>query len=270
MIVLTIVCVWLAFLGNSARRQNLAVAALEKAGGSIHYDFEYVATPSEPIGWKFDPDATPPEPIWLLKLTGVGYFHNPVSVTFLGGGLTENELAMLAQLPKLKSVTLCETKLVDEQRKTIRSIQDADVFVFKHLTQLQLLDLRGADVRGSGLENLANLKQLQEISLIGVPLGDEGMKWIGQLSALRKLRHEAPDKKGIPVITDAGLAAITDLSNLELLELESTQISDAGISYLKTMKKLRDVDLEATQVTPAGIRMLQKALPKASISGPLE
>jgi Leucine-rich repeat (LRR) protein len=268
MIVLTIVCVWLAFLGNSARRQNLAVAALEKAGGSIHYDFEYVATPSEPIGWKFDPDATPSEPIWLLKLTGFGYFHNAVSVTFLGGGLTENELAMLAQLPQLKSVTLCETKLVDEQRKTIRPIQDIDLAVFKDLTQLQVLNLRGADVHGPGFGSLAKLQRLQEIDLIGVPLGDEGMKWIGQLGTLRELRHEAPANAGVPVVTDAGLAAINKLSNLEVLYLEGTQVSDAGVPYLKPLTKLKDVDLDETQVTPAGIRALQQALPRASISGP--
>lgn len=189
---------------------------------------------------------------------------------FSGGGLTESELALLAQLPKLKWVSLCETKIVDDRRKLVRPIQDADLAVLKNLTELECLNLQGADIHGPGFEYLAKLQRLQEIDLVGVPLGDEGMKWIGQLTALRELRHEAPDKKGIPVITDAGLAAITNLSNLELLELEWTQVSDAGISYLKTMKKLRDVDLEETQVTPAGIRMLQKALPKASISGPLE
>ena len=266
----TVVCLWMAFLGNSARRQNLVVAALEKAGGTIRYDFQVVATPGKAPGWSLDLNAEPPEPGWLLKLIGFGYFHNVAAVGFSGGGLTESELALLAQLPKLKWVSLCETKIVDDRRKLVRPIQDADLAVLKNLTELECLNLQGADIHGPGFEYLAKLQRLQEIDLVGVPLGDEGMKWIGQLTALRELRHEAPDKKGIPVITDAGLAAITNLSNLELLELEWTQVSDAGISYLKTMKKLRDVDLEETQVTPAGIRMLQKALPKASISGPLE
>ncbi len=264
----TVVCLWMAFLGNSARRQNLVVAALEKAGGTIRYDYQVVATPGKAPGWSCDPDAEPPEPSWLLKLTGCGYFHNVVAVGFLGGGVTESELALLAQLPKLKSVTLCETKIVDNRRKLARPIQDVDLAVLKSLIELECLNLQGADIHGPGFENLSKLQRLQEIDLVGVPMGDEGLKWIGQLTALRELRHEAPATAGAPVITDAGLAAIGKLSNLEVLYLDGTQVSDAGIPYLKPLKKLADVDLDETQVTLAGIHALKEALPKASITGP--
>jgi len=67
-------------------------------------------------------------------------------------------------------------------------------------------------------------------------------------------------------ITDAGLANVKGLTQLQSLNLNGTKITDAGLEHLKGLANLQTLDLEATRVTNAGIADLKKALPNCKIS----
>ena len=65
-------------------------------------------------------------------------------------------------------------------------------------------------------------------------------------------------------VSDAGLATLAKLSNLERLHLENTKIGDAGIAQLAGLSKLEYLNLYGTKVSDAGLGKLEgnKALKK--------
>lgn len=62
-------------------------------------------------------------------------------------------------------------------------------------------------------------------------------------------------------VTDADLAHLSALTELEYLDLYDTMIGDAGLENLKGLTKLNFVMLKQTNVTVAGAARLRQALP---------
>lgn len=66
-------------------------------------------------------------------------------------------------------------------------------------------------------------------------------------------------------VTDADLACLPVLTNIEWLDLSGTQITDDGLRHLKAMRQLRWLSLRGTQTTDAGRAALREALDKTKI-----
>jgi beta-lactamase regulating signal transducer with metallopeptidase domain len=66
-------------------------------------------------------------------------------------------------------------------------------------------------------------------------------------------------------VTDAGLASLNGLPQVQVVSLWGTQISDAGVDNLKGLTNLTVLDLCETKVTDAGVKTLQRMLPKCKI-----
>lgn len=66
-------------------------------------------------------------------------------------------------------------------------------------------------------------------------------------------------------LTDAGLAHLLPLSQLQDLSLELSEITDAGLVQLKGFTQLQTLNLKGTKVTDAGIQTLQQALPNVKV-----
>jgi serine/threonine protein kinase len=58
-------------------------------------------------------------------------------------------------------------------------------------------------------------------------------------------------------VSDADLAELSGMSNLEALDLEGTPITDAGLAYLSRLSHLRRLDLSGTSVTDRGLGRLE-------------
>jgi hypothetical protein len=67
------------------------------------------------------------------------------------------------------------------------------------------------------------------------------------------------------MVTEAGLAHLKNLKQLELLSLHGIKIGGTGIRHLKAMKRLRILTLSHKSVTDAGVQALQEALPRLTI-----
>ena len=66
-------------------------------------------------------------------------------------------------------------------------------------------------------------------------------------------------------VTDAGLARLNGLPQVQVVSLWGTQVSDAGLENLKGLTNLRTLDLRETKVTDAGVKKLRQMLPKCNI-----
>ena len=67
-------------------------------------------------------------------------------------------------------------------------------------------------------------------------------------------------------ITDAGLAHLKNLTNLNYLNLYGTAVTDSGLEHLKGLRKLKHLYVWQTKVTEAGVKNLKAALPGLEIS----
>ena len=122
-VVVAVACSWLAAEMERARKQRETVEEIEKAGGTVSYDYQL-----DPYGdWDTRCQATGTSR-GCEKLLGDDLFVNVTEVSFA------------------KS-----------------AISDAGLEHLKGLTQLQRLDLRGTKVSDAGLEHLKGLTQLQRL-----------------------------------------------------------------------------------------------------------
>jgi hypothetical protein len=70
-----------------------------------------------------------------------------------------------------------------------------------------------------------------------------------------------------PQVTDAGLANLKGLGELQTLDLTGTKVTDAGLVQLEGLGQLQYLYLHRsfTKVTAAGVAKLQRALPNCKI-----
>ena len=240
LILTTIIAVWFAWWSYTARQQRVAVAALQKAGASVQYDFRLPLT-----GAMDDP---PQWPKWLLNHVGVDYFGSVNAVEFRGAETTDAKLEYLKGLTTLQWLDLGGAE-----------ISDAGLVDLKGLTALQGLGLGGTPVTDAGLKHLAVLKALQGLSLDNTLITDAGVEYLKKLTSLEKLDLHNTQ------VTDAGLKYLNSLTGLETLQLENTQVTDAGLEHLKGLIALQLLFLDGTPVTDAGVARLKQSLPNCNI-----
>src|SRR5580700_6645570 len=104
MVLVLLIGCGLGWIVHRARVQRDAVAAIERAGGSVRYDWglmsgvlESKGQPSSLKGW--------------VDRVGVDYFGNVTWVTLLGG--SDPELAFVRDLNRLEQLNLTESSVTD-------------------------------------------------------------------------------------------------------------------------------------------------------------
>jgi hypothetical protein len=117
-----------------------------------------------------------------------------------------------------------------------------------------------APIKDQDLADLAALKRLQALDLVGTVVTGEGLR---DLCTLRELKRLYLGSSGV---RDAGLKGVSTLVRLEELSLFQTKVTDEGLRELTSLKELRKLDLGKTKVTEKGVSELQKALPNCKIN----
>ena len=103
--------------------------------------------------------------------------------------------------------------------------------------------------------------QIVWLQLGQTALSDAGLAHIGKLKNLQKLHLEQTK------VTDAGLKQLRGLPYLEYLNLYGTAVTDAGLNELASLKSLRTVYVWQTSVTPQGLATLRKRKPSLAVIG---
>jgi hypothetical protein len=284
MLLIVVVAGWLGWICHRARVQREAVAAIERAGGRLSFDWEGDSL-------RLSLRAGMPEPGWLRRQLGPGFFEEVAYVSIRenaddalmrqvgrlhqlqwlsieGGNVTDAGLVHIRKLHRLRFVGLNHAPHVTAQGMANLSgltrlealwlptqADDAYLASIEALHALLELDLQGTRVTDAGMVHLAALRALTHLNLDDTEITDEGMKYLGQLSGLKQL-----DLAGTRV-TDVGMDAIGTLINLESLSLDETQVSDAGLLHLAALKRCQSIDVTGTKVTSAGIAAMKAKCP---------
>jgi internalin A len=157
-------------------------------------------------------DPTPADAVALIeKLKGRHLPKGSDKVTTVELGrkkVTDNDLKVIAALTTVRILNLGSEMTKDKSGKGIykSAITDEGVKNIAGMTQLQKLELDGANVTNAGLKHLSGMKSLTNLSLSGTKVTDEGME------------------------------ELKNLPKLQFLNLYDTKVTDTGISLLKRWK----------------------------------
>jgi Leucine Rich repeat len=221
---------------RGARLRRRAVAAVARAGGYAHYEWEDRATGASSR--------------WLLNTVGAEYLGEikRVFLAPLDADSLDSAMARVGALRGLEELTLRGNAATDGTLSYLRgSVMLRDLFVDSDR------------VGDKGLAYLAALPRLRDLRLSGTGITDGGMESISTLKDLETLDVSRT------AITDAGLDRIASLRHLKVLKLAFTKIDDDGVARLADLRELRSVDLRATGVTEVAARRLRRSLPNAMV-----
>jgi serine/threonine protein kinase len=210
--------------------------------------------------------------------------------------LSASDMARLAQLPRLESLSLADMRVTDSEIASLTSaaslthldlqdtpISDAALASLKKLANLQSLVLNRTRMSGAVLRDLAPLENLKELQLEGTPVRDRdlrNLKQFPQLTSLNLARTEVVGTwdgeirgpalqhvwrlKELTTLDLSGLRlqpnALTPPGRVEVpvrvLRLTGAKVSDDGLKHLSGFTSLRELSLGSTSVTDEGIKHL--------------
>ncbi|MEK6246539.1 MAG: hypothetical protein N2C12_00055, partial [Planctomycetales bacterium] len=177
LVLVTVVAVWLGWWSHKARQQREAVAAINKVGGQVAYDFQREGLET-PRHW----------PEWLVDWLGVDYFSNVTSLHLGNAQITDEGLKHLEGLQALKGLSLNNTQVTDKGLKHLDGLQT-----------LKWLRLGSTRVTDAGMKHLEGLQTLDRLYLDHAQVTDAGLKHLEGLTTLGELYINHT------LITDAGL-----------------------------------------------------------------
>lgn len=153
-------------------------------------------------------------PAWLRSIAGDRFFRRIVQVDLGDPKTTDDDLRRLAAAPRLRALVIAgNCKITD-----------------------------------AGLRHVAEMKHLDDLTVLGPATTDEGLKHLAKLAQVRFLDLMGP-------FTDLGLKNLSELRELRFLVLASPHLSDQGLSSLRSLSKLQGLILSAP-VTDGGMKHL--------------
>lgn len=180
----------------------------------------------------------------------------------IGQPLTARERSAAVELTRLREARLWWN---DQNRVIGASFKGVDAndhtlalaSVLPGLRTVVLVATPQARLTDNGLSRLTTHPALELLSISGNRITDTAMVHVGQMGNLRTLVLNCD-------ITDIGLEQLSELSNLERLDLTQSQITDAGMTQLKHFPRLKTLVLNGTHVTNASLPAIAelKALEK--------
>jgi beta-lactamase regulating signal transducer with metallopeptidase domain len=207
-------------------------------------------------------------------------------------GATDTVMPHIARLTGLKSLELFSTNVTDagmkhlvalkkiEHLTTSGRITDKGMIYVGQLLSLKYLELGGpSQVTDAGLQQVSKLTSLEGLALVGDRMGDEGLAHLRSLPQLSYLELQGTNfgdlgmvhlkqfqalkslyfSEGKAFISDAGLADIAEIPNLEELSLDSRgEVTDAGLAHLVKLHSLKKLSLPGAHLTDKGCAYLKQ------------
>ena len=157
----------MGWIVRSGRIQREAVAAVQRAGGSVAYDYQRTVSGGKP------------GPRWLLDYIGIDYLDNVFSVS-LSGKATDQLMWHVGHLAHLELLSL------DGSRVT-----DAGLVHLQGLHELRRLWLSRTKITDEGLRHVSGLIKLRTLVLSNSPVTDRGLANVERLTRLKGFTWKA-------------------------------------------------------------------------------
>ncbi|MVM30643.1 ribonuclease inhibitor [Spirosoma sp. HMF4905] len=193
----------------------------------------------------------------------------PVLASLGGGGPLETGGAKVAtgrnDGPPAPESPVLTMKVAAADPKVIGELKKAGLLVLplsKEQNQLEVSAVNAQtfnDTQAQLLPKLSN--QIVWLKLGDTEISDATLAQVARLKNLQKLHLEQTK------VTDAGLKQLKGLDYLEYLNLYGTAVTDAGLAELTNLKSLKTVYLWQTKVTEQGIANLKKNMPTLDVIG---
>ncbi len=288
MILILVVGAVVGWMAQTIRTQRQAVAAVQAAGGFVRYDWQIEILPNTFIGPL--PGTDPSAKRWVRRWLGDELFQSveQVSLFDLRSAAT---LAAISRFDRLE-ILVINDKTGDEVdygalRRLHRlaalhldgpGLTDTKLAAVCEIGSLRSLVIERCHATDAGFAHLARLRNLTHLTLYDTPnLTDAGLaRTLAEMPRLRSLdltgfprplpstiRGLARSQPGLVAlqlgdgpVTDADLAALGQLTQLEVVNLNGSAVTDAGVAHLAGLTKLRELHLNDVPITDVGLAHL--------------
>ena len=170
-----------------------------------------------------------------------------LSLAESGGSISDEDLAVLTQLPNLERLSLPQA--------TTRS-------GLRHVVQcpaLWNLHVGATNLTATDIDILADAPNLTELVL---KCGQLTPDWVAPLNRVKSLRTLAFDNDNNRV----DVSALAKLTNVTTLRVNLGTLTDEDLTHLASMRQLRQLDIPTNlAVSEAGVRKLHQQLPDCRI-----
>ena len=168
--------------------------------------------------------------------------------------ISDDGLVHLEQLEELRRLSLIKTRVNGDKLEPLEK-----------LARLELLDFNGTRVSSTDIDRLKQSLPDCEIRSTVDPLLAElranGNKFLPALEQIATIT-KTPKGQIVSVnirqrrFSDAGLAKLTGLKQLDRLSLQDTKVSNAGLKSLLGMKRLSELWLDKTSINDQGLQQI--------------
>jgi Leucine Rich repeat len=213
--------------------------AINSLKGVVPYEYDYQFSQQKDVKGEL------PEPSWLAKLLGVDSVHDVVKVDIFGNRFNTPEdfhraVSGLRHLKRLRELSISKSP----------TLQGQDLESIANLRELERLSLCEDRLEDGALQNLCKLERLQTLALMWNRFSGEGLASLGNLHRLEAI--DLYDNQ----VTDAGLSSFSKIASLKYLCLEKNQITDDGLKYLAPLTNLEYLQLAKNRITGKGLPQL--------------
>ena len=184
-------------------------------------------------------------------------------------------LDLLKLVPSLRHLDVSGIQRVDSGLWGL-ALNDVNMSRLARLTQLESLNLAGANISDRGLDRpghelarrkelhslpkISPLVNLRELDLTRTHVHNADLAVLVKLSNLRRLRLGYAGN-----VDDGAISTLTNLLEIEELHLPATNIGDATLDAMQKIATLRKLTVGETKVTAEGIARFRAARPDCEV-----
>lgn len=166
---------------------------------------------------------------------------------------TDEDLIVLDNHPEITFISIAGSGVYDgpDPRTRPLPITDAGFAHLANCRKLQNLELgimQPLRVTDDGLKYLSGLKELRRIVLGATPFTDAGIAHLAPLSNMEELWLDFNE-----VVGDGSMVAIREMKKLRVLRFHGAKVTDAGLAMIQDLTGLEDLQLGKATVTNAGL-----------------
>jgi len=252
----TLVSLWFGYFFSRVQNEHRAANAIAAASGEIVYDWQI-----RPLGIDPNTKVERPGPDWLRRYLGPHWFDEIVEVRLyeFSNPSERNKFTVvgphLAKLPALRLLSLSGGNL---------DLQDC--VLIGQLTQIEELVLRPETViKPQHTAAIAGARNLKEFNLSYAKTSAAAISELAAMPSLNAIDINCDSfdsQTGMPLkkyyLGDNEACAIAMLPNLRSVELFQTQITDNGVKALCELSQLETLVVSSPHVTSAVFEQVAK------------